>query len=136
MLLGRSPEPTVEPEWLERLTAEADIKKEIASRAGAGASPRHVGEEYARLMANREIRQTLTNVAKTMRQGGHVEYRAVDVRRSRAAISTAPSPAAAPGAARRSRPPAAPATLAPWRGCTRPWPAAAVSTVCATEFQS
>ena len=76
VLLGRSPEPTAEPEWLQDLTAEADIKKAIATRAGAVASPRHVGEEYARLMANREILQTLDEVAKTV----HVEYRAVDVR--------------------------------------------------------
>ena len=77
VLLGRSPEPTAEPAWLHGLTAEAAIKKEIATRAGAGASPRHVGEEYRRLMANREIRQTLDDVART---AGHVEYRAVDVR--------------------------------------------------------
>ena len=77
VLLGRTPVPTAEPAWLEGLTIEADIKKEIATRAGAGASPRHVGDEYRRLMANREIRRTVDEVART---AAHVEYRAVDVR--------------------------------------------------------
>ena len=81
VLLGRSPEPTAEPEWLQGLIVEADIKKEIATRAGAGASPRHVPRhveaEYAGFMANREIRQTLDNLART---ASHVEYHAVDVR--------------------------------------------------------
>ena len=76
VLLGRSPEPTDEPDWLRGLNAEADIKKEIVSRAVNGASPKHVGEEYARLMANREIRQTLDDLARA----AHVEYHAVDVR--------------------------------------------------------
>ena len=76
VLLGRSPEPTDEPDWLQGLDAEADIKKEIVARAANGASPKHVGEEYARLMANREIRQTLNDLAKVV----HVEYHAVDVR--------------------------------------------------------
>ncbi len=84
VLLGRSPEPTAEPEWLKGLTAEADIKKEIATRVRAGVAPRHVprhvAAEYARLMANREIRQTLDDLARTVGPGGHVEYRSVDVR--------------------------------------------------------
>ncbi len=77
VLLGRTPPPSDEPAWLQGLTSEADIKKEIASRAGAGASPRHVGDEYRRLMASREIRQTLDDLADS---ADHVEYRAVDVR--------------------------------------------------------
>ena len=81
VLLGRSPEPTAEPEWLRGLTAEADIKKEIVARARAGASPKRVEEEYARHMANREIQQTLDDLART---AGYVEYRAVDVRDTRA----------------------------------------------------
>jgi len=78
VLLGRTPVPldSDEPAWLRGLMPESDIKKEIATRAGAGASPRHVGEEYRRLMANREIRKTLDEVAKT---GAHVEYHSVDV---------------------------------------------------------
>ena len=87
VLLGRSPEPTDEPEWLRGLDAEADIKKEIVARAVNGASPKHVGEEYARLMANREIRRTLDDLAKSVGPSGHVEYRAVDVRDGAAARS-------------------------------------------------
>ena len=77
VLLGRTPEPTAEPAWLIGVTSESVIKKEIATRAGAGASPRQVGDEYERLMAHREIRRTLGELANT---AAHVEYHAVDVR--------------------------------------------------------
>ena len=83
VLLGRSPEPTDEPDWLRGQSAEADIKKEIVARSVNGTSPKHVGEEYARLMANREIRQTLSDLARAV----HVEYHAVDVRNGAAVQS-------------------------------------------------
>ena len=83
VLLGRSPEPTDEPDWLQGQSAEADIKKEIVARAVNGGSPKYFGEEYARLMANREIRQTLNDLARAV----HVEYHAVDVRNGAAVQS-------------------------------------------------
>ncbi len=83
VLLGRSPEPTDEPDWLRGQNTEADIKKEIVARTVNGASPKHVGEEYARLMANREIRQTLDDLARV----AHVEYHSVDVRNGEAVRS-------------------------------------------------
>jgi NAD(P)-dependent dehydrogenase (short-subunit alcohol dehydrogenase family) len=85
VLLGRSPEPGPEPEWLAPLTGEAQIKRELALRANGSASPRQVGEQYRQLAAGREVRQTLERVAAA---GGRAVYRSVDVR-DRTAVAEA-----------------------------------------------
>jgi NAD(P)-dependent dehydrogenase (short-subunit alcohol dehydrogenase family) len=77
VLLGRSPLPEAEPEWLRPLTGEAEIKRELGSRANGNASPRLVGEQYRQLAAAREIRQTLARLEAT---GARAIYRGVDVR--------------------------------------------------------
>ena len=75
-LLGRSPEPEAEPEWLAALASEAEIKKAVLAR-GDATSPREAGEIYKRVRAEREIRTNLERISAT---GATVRYMAVDVR--------------------------------------------------------
>jgi hypothetical protein len=77
VLLGRSPAPEPEPDWLAALSGEAEIKRALAQRANGSASPRKVGEEYGRVAAGREVRRTLARVEAA---GGRAAYRPVDVR--------------------------------------------------------
>ncbi len=77
VLLGRSPAPRPEPEWLSRLSTEAEIKRELAGRANGSATPKAVGEQYAKVVAAREIRQTLERIESA---GGKAVYLTADVR--------------------------------------------------------
>jgi len=77
LLLGRSPAPAAEPSWLAGAESEAEMKRAIAQRLGAGAPPRAVAEEYARHAANREIRATLARIEA---EGVPCLYRSADVR--------------------------------------------------------
>src|SRR5262249_50011628 len=76
-LLGRSPEPAPEPDWLAGLTAEADVKRELHVRANGNSSPRLLGEQYRGLMAGREGRHHLARLAAA---GAPGVYPALDVR--------------------------------------------------------
>jgi NAD(P)-dependent dehydrogenase (short-subunit alcohol dehydrogenase family) len=76
LLLGRSPEPGPEPDWLAPLTDEAAIKRELG-RCSDGASPRVVGEQYRQVLAGREVRNTLARIEAA---GARALYRSVDVR--------------------------------------------------------
>ncbi len=71
VLTGRTPLPEAEPAWLTGLKDEAELKKAIATRLGAVAGPRQVGEHYAKVMAQREVARTLQRIANA---GGRVEY--------------------------------------------------------------
>jgi len=77
VLIGRSPEPAAEADWLAPLRVEAEIKRALAARAGGGATPQRVGDEYRAALANREALQTLARVES---QGARAVYRRVDVR--------------------------------------------------------
>jgi acyl transferase domain-containing protein len=77
VLLGRTPEPANEPDWLAALTGEADIKRELGKRANGHASLKLVGEKYRLVSAHREIRQTLARIEAA---GAQAIYRAVDIR--------------------------------------------------------
>jgi len=77
VLLGRSKEPFPEPEWLKPLMSEAEIKKQIMLRAGKKVSPKEIGEEYRKLMANREMLDTFSRIRSA---GAKAVYRPVDVR--------------------------------------------------------
>jgi len=81
VLLGRSPEPRPEPEWLTPLTDEADIKRAIVAQAGGPISPREVSDLHRFWTANREV---LHNLARIKAAGVEVTYRSVDVRDARA----------------------------------------------------
>ncbi|MCZ6783743.1 MAG: SDR family NAD(P)-dependent oxidoreductase, partial [Proteobacteria bacterium] len=84
VLLGRSPVPEAEPEWLAGLETEAEIKQRILA-SGEATSPREAGEIYDRIRAQREIR---TNLERMNEAGATVRYLSVDVRDA-AAVSEA-----------------------------------------------
>ncbi len=77
LLLGRTRPPSPGPASIEHLGTEAELKREILLRLGESASPRAVTEEYNRLVADREIRSTLSRIE---RNGARVLYRQADVR--------------------------------------------------------
>ncbi|HVS36447.1 MAG TPA: SDR family NAD(P)-dependent oxidoreductase, partial [Gemmataceae bacterium] len=77
VLLGRSPAPEPEPDWLAPLSAEAEIKRALGTHLNGDATPRMIGEQYHRLTAQRETRRT---VARIVEAGGRAVYMAVDVR--------------------------------------------------------
>ena len=76
-LIGRSPLPEAEPEWLAGLEKDADIKKAIMTHAGRKMPPKEVNQAFKRLLSNREISQ---NIARIEAAGSRVLYRSVDVR--------------------------------------------------------
>jgi len=77
VLLGRSPEPQDEPAWLTPLTEEADIKRGIMQQAVGKLHPREIEERYRGVVAGRELRATLAQIAAT---GADAIYRSVDIR--------------------------------------------------------
>ena len=84
VLLGRSPAPSAEPNWLASLPSESEIKRAIASRANGHATPQLVNEQFRQVSANREILATLQRIEQA---GGKAVYRQVDVR-DPAAVAT------------------------------------------------
>jgi len=90
LLLGRSPAPQPEPDWLHDLTDEAAIKQAITARpAQQTLTPRALQQEYRRIRANREI---LANIRRMETAGVTVRYVSVDIR-DNAAVQTAVSAA-------------------------------------------
>ncbi len=77
VLLGRSPVPSVEPEWLAPLLQESEIKRALLDRSGGRRTLQDVGEETARIQAQREIRHQLKRIENA---GAPAVYRSVDVR--------------------------------------------------------
>lgn len=80
VILGRSPRPADEPDWLKPLSNEAAIKQailrhEFAGRANAG--PAELKSAFDRYMAAREVRGNLARIAAA---GATVQYECVDVR--------------------------------------------------------
>ena len=78
ILLGRSPEPFVEPEWLQGLEDEAVLKRAIRQHGLKGkGSPSQLETAYREYAANREIKTTLADISRT---GADVRYISVDIR--------------------------------------------------------
>ncbi|SIO57161.1 polyketide-type polyunsaturated fatty acid synthase PfaA [Singulisphaera sp. GP187] len=77
VLLGRSPEPVSEPDWLASLADEAEIKRALVARANGHATPQLIGSQFRDLSANREI---LANLERIEAAGSRVVYRSADVR--------------------------------------------------------
>ncbi|MFH1028272.1 MAG: SDR family NAD(P)-dependent oxidoreductase, partial [Pseudomonadota bacterium] len=77
VLLGRSPELTPEPAWLEALTEESRIKRAILDHATEKMHPKAIEEQYQAILAGRELRTTLARVEAA---GGKALYRSVDIR--------------------------------------------------------
>ncbi len=76
ILTGRTPAPVgPEPSWLAGLSEESAVKKAIAEHLGMGATPKAVGEFYARVKAQREIARTLRRIEQA---GAKATYFAVN----------------------------------------------------------
>jgi len=84
VLLGRSPAPEPEADWLRPLLDEAAIKRALHGRATGKVSPQSLNDDYRRIAANREV---LANLRRIEAHGARVLYRSVDVR-NRAAVAT------------------------------------------------
>ena len=78
-LLGRSPSPKEEPEWLKSVSGEGEIKKAIMVNefAGQKVSPMELEASYKKHKANREILETLGHIRGL---GKNVAYYPVDIR--------------------------------------------------------
>jgi acyl transferase domain-containing protein len=85
VLLGRTAVDEVEPAWLANCTDEAQIKQAIRAHMDTPATPRAIGEEFKRLMAQREIRQ---NLRRFRAAGAIAEYLPVDVQDAGAVTAT------------------------------------------------
>jgi PfaD family protein len=78
VLLGRSPAPEAEPEWLQAATDEGAIKRALLEHAtGEKPTPKVLGERCKQVLAAREIRVSLEALE---RLGLTALYRSVDVR--------------------------------------------------------
>jgi acyl transferase domain-containing protein/acyl carrier protein/NAD(P)-dependent dehydrogenase (short-subunit alcohol dehydrogenase family) len=77
VLLGRSSEPSDEPEWLTPLTEESEIKRAIMQHATGKLHPRDIEERFRSVMAARELSSTMAAIAAA---GGEAIYRSVDIR--------------------------------------------------------
>jgi len=79
ILIGRSPEPVSEPDWLASAIDEAAMKKAILENEFKDhkVSPAQIEKKYRWYLSNREISQ---NLIKLRSSGSHVEYHPVDVR--------------------------------------------------------
>ena len=77
ILMGRSPEPEAEPDWLVNLESEAEIKRAILTQSGPGISPQDVQAGFNRIQAGREIARSISRISAA---GSQVDYCSVDVR--------------------------------------------------------
>ena len=77
VLLGRTPAPEAEPEWLTPLTDEAAIKKALLAHSSRKLSPKDLETEYRRRLSNREVMRSLARVEAA---GSRAVYWTVDVR--------------------------------------------------------
>ena len=84
VLLGRSPTPEPEPDWLQPLADEAAIKRALHGRTTGKVVPQALNDECRRIAANREV---LANLRRIEAAGARVLYRSVDVR-DEAAVAT------------------------------------------------
>ena len=76
-IIGRSPEPDLEPDWLTGLTTEAEIKQALIARAPVGTVPRAIDSKFKQVLAQREVAVALAQLRAT---GVPLTYHAVDVR--------------------------------------------------------
>ncbi|MEM7027495.1 MAG: SDR family NAD(P)-dependent oxidoreductase, partial [Pseudomonadota bacterium] len=76
LLLGRSPEPEKEPDWLNNLNEEADIKLVLLEKTERKLSPVELEKQFKAVLANREINKTINNIKS---HGSEVAYVSVDI---------------------------------------------------------
>ncbi len=79
VILGRSPEPTPEPDWMSCLTTDAEIKQGLIARAPAGTTPKSIAIQLEQIRAGRDIARQLYRLYSL---GISVSYHSVDVRNS------------------------------------------------------
>ena len=79
VLLGRSPAPFSEPEWLKDIVPEPEMKRAILENefAGKKVSPVTLGKRYKAYLANREIIRNLDAITAT---GAKAIYMSADIR--------------------------------------------------------
>lgn len=79
ILLGRSPEPEVEPAWLSGIDGEAAMKKAILENEfkNKKATPQQLEKSYRKIKASREIAGTIESIRIN---GSRAFYYQVDVR--------------------------------------------------------
>ena len=77
VILGRSPLPPEEPEWLRKLTTETEIKQGLIASLPRGTLPKVIESNYRQILASREVTTTLTRLREA---GVPVSYHAVDIR--------------------------------------------------------
>ncbi len=78
-LLGRSPEPFPEPEWIDGITDPGEMKKAILAHGfkGRKARPADVQERYKEIVSNRSVRD---NIARIRDHASDLKYISVDIR--------------------------------------------------------
>ena len=76
LLLGRSPEPETEPEWLQEVSDEATIKQRLLTHAETKLKPAELESQYKAVLANREILNTLNRIESA---DVKVRYASVDI---------------------------------------------------------
>ncbi len=79
VILGRSPEPSPEPDWLSSLTTDAEIRQGLIARAPAGTTPKSIAAQLDQITASRDIARQLYRLYSL---GISVSYHSVDVRDS------------------------------------------------------
>lgn len=78
LILGRTPEPGPEPDWLRPLATAAEVQAALVRQPLVeGWTPKRLQQNVAQLMALRELRNNLAALRAT---GSHLHYEAVDVR--------------------------------------------------------
>ena len=79
ILLGRSPKPFAEPEWLQGLEEESEIKRAIIANdfPSVRPTPQAIEKTYQRYCKNREIQDHLTRIES---HGATVRYFTLDIR--------------------------------------------------------
>jgi acyl transferase domain-containing protein len=77
VMLGRTPAPAPEAEWLTGLHDETELTRALSARFGRFRTPQELAEESRRVLIGREIRRNLAAIAAA---GSPVDYRALDLR--------------------------------------------------------
>jgi acyl transferase domain-containing protein/NADP-dependent 3-hydroxy acid dehydrogenase YdfG len=77
LLLGRSPLPEPEADWLHGLETDAELKQAILDNAGGTLKPRELEDQFSAVIRAREVHG---NIAAIEAAGSTVLYRSVDVR--------------------------------------------------------
>jgi acyl transferase domain-containing protein/3-hydroxymyristoyl/3-hydroxydecanoyl-(acyl carrier protein) dehydratase/NAD(P)-dependent dehydrogenase (short-subunit alcohol dehydrogenase family) len=82
VLLGRSPEPRDEPQWLNGLTDETDIKRRVLEHefTDKRPSPRELDTRFRQIVSNREIIKTLEEIRAANARAAYFSIDVLDAR--------------------------------------------------------